>query len=165
MGRKGNSGMVGSGSAPIRSNATVYDGISGLPSRIGSNQRWVLQREYAVEGGGTHRAFEGKGTYEANDHDTVARNQGFKSTSALKNAYKSRTESVKVGDQAWTGKRDSNGNMIWGKVTKNEYKPVLVTLGLSQASRDTLRGIEQGVRQRQKRDEANRRAVRRGMGL
>lgn len=128
-GRGSGSNMASNGSAPIRSNATAYDGISGLPSRIGSNQRWVLQREYAVEGGGTHRAFEGKGTYEASDHDTVARNEGFKSTSALKNAYKSRTESVKVGDQAWTGKRDSNGNMIWGRVTKNKYRPVLVTLG------------------------------------
>jgi len=132
MSRKGSSGMssngAGSGSAPIRSNATAYDGISRLPSRIESNQRWVLQREYTVEGGGTHKAFEGKGTYEANDHDTVAMNAGFKSTAALKTAYKSRTESVKVGDQAWTGKRDSNGNRIWGRVTKNKYRPVLVTL-------------------------------------
>lgn len=128
-GRGSGSNMGGGNSAPIRSNATAYDGIYGLPSRIGSNQRWVLQREYAVEGGGTHRAFEGKGTYESNDHDVVARAERFKSTSALKNAYKSRTESVKVGDQAWTGKRDSNGNMIWGKVTQNKYRPVLVTLG------------------------------------
>lgn len=127
-GRGSGSNMVGSSSVPIKSNATAYDGISGLPSKIGANQRWVLYREYAVEGGGTHKAFEGKGTYEANDHDIVAMNEGFKSTSALKNAYKSRTESVKVGDQAWTGKKDSNGKMIWGKVTKNKYRPVLVTL-------------------------------------
>lgn len=127
-GRGSSSNMGGSGSAPIRSNATAYDGISGLPSKIGQNQRWVLQREYAVEGGGTHKAFEGKGTYEANDHDTVARNEGFKSTAALKNAYKSRTSSVKVGDTAWTGKTDANGNKVFGKVTKNKYRPVLVTL-------------------------------------
>jgi hypothetical protein len=47
-------------SVSIKSNATAYNGISGIPSKIGSNQRWVLQREYTVEGGGTHKAFEGK---------------------------------------------------------------------------------------------------------
>ena len=128
-GRGSGSGMSGGSSASIKSNATVYNGISNIPNKIGENQRWVLQREYAVEGGGTHKSFEGKGTYEAGDHDTVARNEGWKSTASLKKAYKDRTSSVKVGDQAWTGKRDSNGNMIWGKVTKNKYRPVLVTLG------------------------------------
>lgn len=127
MGRKDSSGMEDS-SAPIKSNATAYDGISSIPNKIGSNQRWVLQREYTVDGGGTHKAFEGKGTYEASDHDTVARNEGFKSTSALKNAYKERT-SIKVGeDEAWTGKTDANGRKIFGKIIKNKYRPVLVTL-------------------------------------
>lgn len=131
MGRKGKSGISssgGGGSAPIKSNAKAYDGISNLPSKIGDNQRWVLQREYSVSGGGTSKAFEGKGTYEAGDHDIVARNEGFKTTSALKNAYKNRTESVKVGDEAWTGKIGPDGERIFGKVTKNKYRPVLVTL-------------------------------------
>ena len=110
------------------SNAQVFDGISNLPSKIGDNQRWVLAREYSVSGGGSTYEFEGKGTYGTGDHDDTARNAGFKSTSAVKNAYRERTESVKVGDEAWTGKRDSNGKMIWGKVTKNRYRPVLVTL-------------------------------------
>lgn len=41
MGRKGSSDM-GDSSAPIKSNATAYDGISSIPNKIGSNQRWVL---------------------------------------------------------------------------------------------------------------------------
>ena len=129
-GRSAGSGM-GSGGSNLKfgPNTKVYNDISNLPNRIGKNQRWVLARDYAVEGGGSHSAFEGKGTYEDPNHDVVARNEGFKSTSALKNAYKNRTESVKVGDQAWTGKFDSNGNRIFGKVTKNKYRPVLVTIG------------------------------------
>ncbi len=112
MSRKGDSGMSG-GRSTGGGNAVTYDGISNLPNKIESNQRWVLQREYAVEGGGTHKAFEGKGTYEADNYDTVASNdQGWKSTASLKNAYKERTNSVKVGDQAWTGKTDTNGRKI-----------------------------------------------------
>ena len=167
MGRKGKSNMSESG-GKLPSNATVYDGISNLPAKIGSNQRWVLQREFQVEGGPIRISYEGKGTYESGNPNTTAVNgQGWKSTASLKKVYKDRTNmdsrNPKPG-YVMTG-RDSNGNQIWEKIKKDKYKPVLVTLGLSQASRDTLRGIEQGVRQRQKRNEANRRAVRRGMGL
>lgn len=129
-GRAGASGMS-AGSRKLPSNAVVYDGISNLPTKIEPNQRWVLQREFQVEGGQIRVSYEGKGTYESDDPNTTAvNNQGWKSTASLKKAYKDRTSmdsrSPRPG-YVMTG-RDSNGNQIWEKIKKDKFKPVLVTM-------------------------------------
>lgn len=82
---------------------------------------------------------------------------------------------VKVPSGKWQG-TDNNGgpklfttSVMVQEVTAQTYDgakaKVKISKSLSEASRRTLRDIEQRNRQKRKKDEANRRAIRRGMNL
>lgn len=119
------------GALEVPSDAEIFYGVARLPSKIAENQRWILARNYAVSNSvgkqvSTTAEFEGRGTYGDKNAEIVAANEGFTSTQELRNAYRERTK-VKVGDEAWTGKIN-NGQKVFGRVTKNEYNPVLITL-------------------------------------
>lgn len=154
--RNRGTGSSGGGSTSPAGGGATYQ-ASEIPSRVQS---------YTTTGSGASGDWESR-KYVTRNGDAIKEvttyENGSKSTTTVMQNYSqypqyNRTRAQFESELAKMAKADARTG---GRVTAVDGKKK----GLSQSSRDTIRNIEQGARQRQRRDEANRRAVRRGMGL
>lgn len=156
MGGRGSGSRMSASTSGSRGGGAAYQ-ASEIPSRIQS---------YTTTGSGASGDWESRRYITRNGNaikEVTTYKDGSRSTTTVMQNYPqypqyNRTRAQFETELAKMAKAEARTG---SKVTAIDNKKK----GLSQASRDTLRNIEQGARQRQKRNEARRRAVRRGMGL